>query len=171
MDRIPRIIPDPTLDDHLAIITRAVMQAGLSWAMIDANWDAYRAAFDDFAVEKVVNYDDGDVERIMNAAGVIHSRPKIEGTIRNARTLLALEREFGSIRAYQTSFPDYDAIRKDTKQRFAYLGDLSTYYWLFRTGALVPDFDEWLKGQERDHPRMREMVTLALPAEDSRDHR
>lgn len=171
MDRIPRIIPDPTLDDHLAIITRAVMQAGLSWAMIDANWDAYRAAFDDFAVEKVVNYDDGDVERIMNAAGVIHSRPKIEGTIRNARTLLALEREFGSIRTYQTSFPDYDAIRKDTKQRFAYLGDLSTYYWLFRTGALVPDFDEWLKGQERDHPRMREMVTLALPAEDSRDHR
>jgi 3-methyladenine DNA glycosylase Tag len=136
------------------------MQAGLSWAMIDAKWDAYCAAFDNFDVRKVANYDDGEVERIMNAPGVIRSRAKIQGTIHNARTLLALEREFGTIRAYQTSFPDYAAIRKDTKQRFAYLGDLSTYYWLFRTGGPVPDFDEWLKGQERDHPRMREMVSL-----------
>jgi 3-methyladenine DNA glycosylase Tag len=137
------------------------MQAGLSWAVIDAHWDEYRAAFDDFAIVKVAQYGDGDVERIMCAPGVIHSRAKIEGTIRNARTLLDVEREFGSIRAYQTSFADYDAIRKDTKKRFAYLGDLNTYYWLFRTGAPVPGFEDWLKGQERDHPRMREMVTHA----------
>jgi 3-methyladenine DNA glycosylase Tag len=155
------VIANPSLDDHLAVITRAVMQAGLSWAMIDAKWDAYRAAFDDFDVRKVANYDEGEIDRIVNSPGVIRSRAKIEGTIHNARTLLALEREFGAIRAYQTSFPDYAAIRKDTKERFAYLGDLSTYYWLFRTGGPVPDFDEWLQGQERDHPRMREMVSFA----------
>lgn len=160
-DRIPRVIANPSLDDHLAVITHAVMQAGLSWAMIDAKWDAYRAAFDDFDVRKVANYDEGEIDRIMNAPGVIRSRAKIEGTIHNARTVLALEREFGAIRAYQTSFPDYAAIRKDTKERFAYLGDLSTYYWLFRTGGPVPNFDDWLKGQERDHPRMREMVSFA----------
>jgi hypothetical protein len=135
------------------------MQAGLSWAMIDAHWDEYRAAYDDFAIAKVAAYGEPDVERIMHASGVIHSRAKIEGTIRNARTLVELEREFGSIRAYQTSFADYDTLRKDTKKRFAYLGDLNTYYWLFLTGAPVPPFDDWLKGQERDHPRMREMVT------------
>jgi 3-methyladenine DNA glycosylase Tag len=140
------------------------MQAGLSWAIIDAHWDDYREAFDDFATAKVVHYGEGDVERIMRAPGVIHSRAKIEGTIRNARALLDVEREFGSIRAYQTSFADYDAIRKDTKKRFAYLGDLNTYYWLFRTGAPVPGFEDWLSGQERDHPRMREMVTQAQAA-------
>ncbi len=136
------------------------MQAGLSWAFIDARWDEYRRAFENFDVAKVAAYGDIEIDRLMHDDGIIHARSKIEGTIRNARALIALEREFGSIRAYQTSFADYEAVRKDTKKRFAFLGDLSTYYWLFRTAVPVPDLEEWMKGQERDHPRMREMVTL-----------
>jgi hypothetical protein len=161
VDRIPRVVEDPTVNDHLAIITRAVMQAGLSWAFIDGRWDDYVRAFDGFDAARVAAYGEADVERLMQADGVIRSRSKIEGTIRNARTLIDIEREFGSVRAYQTSFAGYDAIRRDTKTRFAFLGDLSTYYWLFRTAAPVPDLEEWMKGQDRDHPRMREMVTLA----------
>ncbi len=38
------------------------------------------------------------------------------------------------------------------------MGDANTYYWLFLTGAPVPPFARWIKGQERDHPRIREMV-------------
>ena len=157
-DRIPRVVENPALSDHLAIITRAVMQAGMSWAFIYSRWDDYTAAFEGFDVAKVAAYSDLDVDRLMNADGIIHSKSKIEGTIRNAGVLLELEREHGSISAYQTSFADYDAIRRDTKKRFAFLGDLSTYYWLFRTGAPVPDLEDWMKGQDRDHPRMREMV-------------
>jgi 3-methyladenine DNA glycosylase Tag len=134
------------------------MQAGMSWAFIDARWDDYVAAFEGFDVARVAAYGDVDVDRLMNAAGIIHSKSKIEGTIRNARALVELEREHGSISAYQTSFPDYDAIRRDTKARFAFVGDLSTYYWLFRTGTPVPDLEDWMKTQDRDHPRMREMV-------------
>ena len=137
------------------------MQAGMSWAFIDSRWDAYVAAFESFAVAKVAAYGDLDVDRLMEADGIIHSKSKIEATIRNARTLIEVEREFGSIRAYQTSFADYAAVRKDTKKRFAFMGDLNTYYWLFRTGVPVPDLEEWMKDQERDHPRMREMVRLA----------
>ena len=133
----------------------------MSWAFIEARWNDYLAAFENFEVAKVAAYAEDDVDRLMNAAGIIHSKPKIEGTIRNARTLIDIEREHGSIRAYQTSFADYAAIRRDVTERFAFVGDLSTYYWLFRTGALVPDLEEWMKGQDRDHPRMREMVTLA----------
>ena len=136
------------------------MQAGLSWAFIDARWDDYLAAFDGFDVAAVAAYGEADVERLMTAPGIIHSKAKIEGTIRNARTLLELEREFGSIRAYQTSFAEYAAVRKDVKKRFAFMGDLNTYYWLFRTGVPVPDVETWMRDQERDHPRIREMVTL-----------
>ena len=160
-DRIPRVVENPTLDDHLAIVTRAVMQAGLSWAFIDATWDAYIANFDNFDTRRVAAYGDADIERLMAAAGIIHSRSKIAGTIKNAQTLLALEAEFGSLRAYHDSFATYDDARKDAKKRFAFMGDLNTYYWRFRTGATVPDLEEWMKNQERDHPRMREMVTLA----------
>jgi hypothetical protein len=159
-DRIPRVVENPTLSDHLAVITRAVMQAGLSWAFIDARWDGYVTAFEGFDVAKVAAYGNTDVDRLMRTDGVIHSKAKIEGTIRNARALLELEREHGSIRAYQTSFADYDAARKDAQKRFAYMGDLNTYYWFFRTGAPVPDVEDWMKRQERDHPRIREMVAL-----------
>jgi hypothetical protein len=38
------------------------------------------------------------------------------------------------------------------------MGDLNTYYWLFRTGAPVPDVEDWMRGQDRDHPRIRELV-------------
>jgi 3-methyladenine DNA glycosylase Tag len=151
-------VENPTLNDHLAIITRAVMQAGMSWAFIDARWESYVTAFEGFDVAKVAAYGDIEIDRLMNTDGIIHSKSKIEGTIRNARTLIDLEREFGSIHAYHASFTDYDAARKDAKKRFAFMGDLNTYYWRFRTGAPVPDLEDWMKGQDRDHPRMREMV-------------
>ena len=134
------------------------MQAGMSWAFIDARWNDHLAAFENFEIAKVAAYGEIEVDRLMNAPGVVHSKSKIEGTIRNARTLLDLEREHGSIRAYQTSFADYAALRKDVGKRFAFVGDLSTYYWLFRTGAPVPNLEDWMKTQDRDHPRMREMV-------------
>jgi hypothetical protein len=153
------VVENPTLADHLAVITRAVMQAGMSWAFIESRWHDYVSAFEQFDVPRVAAYGDMEIDRLMNTAGIIHSKSKIEGTIRNARTLLELEREHGSVRAYQTSFADYDAARADAKKRFAFLGDLSTYYWLFRTGAPVPDLEDWMKNQDRDHPRMREMVT------------
>ncbi len=156
-------ISEHSIRDHLAIITRAVFQAGLSWAMLDAKWPVFVAAFDGFAVRKVAAYGAPDVDRIMAVPGMIRSRKKIEGTIRNARALLALEREFGSVRAYQTSAP-YDALRRDVAKRFAYMGDLNAYYWLFRTGAPVPDVDAWMRTQERDHPRIREMVALERAA-------
>ena len=161
MDRIPRVVENPTLSDHLAIITRAVMQAGMSWAFIDARWENYVHAFEDFDVEKVAAYGDIEVDRLMHTDGIMHSKSKIEGTIRNARTLIELEREYGSIRAYQASFADYATACKDANQRFAFMGDLNTYYWRFRTAAAVPKFEQWIEGQGRDHPRLREMVQFA----------
>jgi Methyladenine glycosylase len=164
-DRIPRVTENPSLSDHLAIITRAVFQAGLSWSVIDARWDDYVKAFDGFDVAKVAAYDERDVDRLMRTDRIVHSRAKIEGTIRNARTLLELEREHGSVRAYQTSFKDYAAARNDAAKRFAYMGDLNTYYWRFLTGAPVPKLEEWLKGQGADHPRIREMIELERKAQ------
>jgi len=160
-ERIPRVIDQPSLDDHLEVMTRAIFQAGLSWAFIDGRWDAFRSAFEDFNLTVIATYGEGEVERIMRADGVVHSRAKIAGTIANARALKALAAEHGDLAAYAKSFPSYDALYADAKKRFAYLGDLSCYYWLFRTSLPVPPFERWMERQDRDHPRMREMVELA----------
>jgi hypothetical protein len=159
-EKIPRVSAAPTLDDHLEVMTRAIFQAGLSWAFIESRWDTFRREFGNFAVAAVAAYGDYDIERLMTADGIVHSRSKITGTIANARALQALVAEFGDVAAYAKSFPSYDALYADAKKRFAYLGDLSCYYWLFRTGLPVPPFETWMERQERDHPRMREMVLL-----------
>ncbi len=83
--------------------------------MIDARWDDYVKAFDGFDPAKVAAYDERDVERLMQTERIIHSRAKIEGTIRNARALLEIEREHGSVRAYQTSFAGLRRRRATTR--------------------------------------------------------
>jgi hypothetical protein len=156
--RIPRRVMRPTPNDHLEIITRAIFQAGLSWAMIDARWPAFRSAFDGFVVARIARYDELQIERLMTTDGIVHSAKKIAGTIANAQTLIALSDEFGSIERYLECFPSYGDLLVDAQRRFAFLGDLSCYYWLFRVGAPVPLFETWIERQAKDHPRMREMV-------------
>jgi len=161
VDAIPRIIAGPVLADHLEVMTRAIFQAGLSWAIIAARWPAFVTAFEHFEPGRVAAYDDADLERLMATDGIIHSAKKISGTFANARALLEIEREHGAVSAYASTFETYASLYADAHRRFAFLGDLSCYYWLFRTGNAVPLFDDWIARQPTDHPRMREMVMLA----------
>ena len=104
-ERIPRVIPTPTLDDHLEVMTRAIFQAGLSWALIDARWDAFRAAFEGFSVKVIATYGEGEIERLMEADGVVHSRSKIASTSANARRCCRRSPpEHGDVAAYARSF-------------------------------------------------------------------
>ena len=151
-------IAKPGLADYLAVMTRAVFQAGLSWAAIDSQWEALREAFDDFDVPEVARYRAPDIERIMTTDGVLHSKRKIEATIKNAATILELDKEYKGFRNYLRSFGSYDELTADLKRRFKFVGAISAYYFLYRVGETVPPFKQWIKTVEGDHPRIREMV-------------
>ncbi|MFT2628497.1 DNA-3-methyladenine glycosylase I, partial [Escherichia coli] len=69
-------------------MTRAVFQAGVSWAMIENKWKNFQTAFDNFDADKVANYTDADIERLANDQGIFRSRAKITGTIANAKMLV-----------------------------------------------------------------------------------
>jgi len=75
-------------------------QAGLSWSTILKKRAAYRKAFDGFDPTKVARYSTARVRRLMNDAGIVRNRAKIEATIANARAFLAVRREHGSFDAY-----------------------------------------------------------------------
>ena len=158
---IPERIEQPALADYLEVMSRAIFQAGLSWKMIESRWEAYRRLFDGFDPALVARYGEADVERILSDGGVVRTRKKIEATIENARTLLALDQAHGSVRNYLRSFASYEALAADLRSRFKFLGALSTYYLLFRTGEPVPRFEEWETTIPGDHPRMREMIAHA----------
>ncbi|HLI96300.1 MAG TPA: DNA-3-methyladenine glycosylase I, partial [Candidatus Baltobacteraceae bacterium] len=77
---VPDVIEHPQLSDYLDVMSRAVFQAGLSWASIARHWEEYRVAFDGFEPMKVALYTEGDVDRLMRAEGVLHSSRKIRAT-------------------------------------------------------------------------------------------
>lgn len=148
--------------DYLNIISRAVFSAGLSWAFIDEKWDAFEEAFDGFDPERVATYGDGDVRRLAEDPRLLHSERKIAATIENAKTLLAIDAEFGSIRRWLESFESYADAAKDVSKRFKFLSKtFGAYYFLYITGAKIrdfPTFEAWTHQTGEVHPRMRELV-------------
>lgn len=157
---IPERIEPQRLGDYLEILTRAVFQAGLSWALIEKMWPDFRRVFHDFDPQWVASLSPAQIDQVADDPGIVRSRKKIEGTVHNARTMLALERECGAFRTYLRSFGEYDALRADIRKRFKFVGDLSVYYFLFRVGEPVPAFADWAKTVKGKHPRVREMLAL-----------
>lgn len=79
-------------------------QAGLSWITILRKRENYRKAFDNFEPEKVARYGDKKFAALMNDAGIVRNRQKIQATIDNARAFLHVQEEFGSFDKYIWGF-------------------------------------------------------------------
>jgi DNA-3-methyladenine glycosylase I len=79
-------------------------QAGLSWSTILKKRPAYRKAFDRFDPARVARYTASRVLRLMNDAGIVRNRAKIESTIANARAFLAVRREHRTFDRYVWQF-------------------------------------------------------------------
>jgi 3-methyladenine DNA glycosylase Tag len=94
---------------------------------------------------------------------------KVHATIANAKALLATEREYGGFARYLRSFKEYASLAKDFKKRFAFMGDMNVWYFLFRVGETVPRFEGWVTTIPGEHPRMREMVERARSTGRSRE--
>jgi DNA-3-methyladenine glycosylase I len=73
-----------------------INQAGLNWILILKKQDNFRRAFDNFNIEKVAAYDEKDVERLMQDAGIIRNRLKINAAVENARVIRKIQEETGS---------------------------------------------------------------------------
>ena len=75
-------------------------QAGLSWLTILNKRENFRAAFANFEAEQVTLFDGRDIKRLLLDAGIVRHAGKIASTINNAKRVLELRREFGSLGAY-----------------------------------------------------------------------
>ena len=81
-------------------ITLEGAQAGLSWITILKRRHNYRRAFEDFQVDKIAQFSEQDIVRLMSDEGIIRNRLKIESTISNARYYQKTQAEFGSFSNY-----------------------------------------------------------------------
>jgi DNA-3-methyladenine glycosylase I len=168
-ETIPDVIDPTSLADYFEVMTRAVFQAGVAWKQIAQPWDAYREAFAAFDPNRVAAYDDIDVANVLATPGILRMPRKVRATIRNAKALLDTDRDYRGLRNYLRSFDSYKALAKDFKKRFAFMGDMNVWYFLFRTGEAVPRFESWVRTIPGEHPRMREMVERARTIGRSRE--
>ncbi len=91
----------PSADErHLfELLVLEGFQAGLSWRTILGKREAFRRAFAGFEPARVARFGAADVRRLLADAGIVRNRGKIEAAIRNARAVVALRREGGSLAA------------------------------------------------------------------------
>jgi len=144
-------------------------QAGLSWYTILKKRENYRVAYDGFDPEKVAKYDENKVEELMQNAGIVRNRRKIEASINNAKIFLEIQKEFGSFCNYIWKFVDNkpivnswkdisevpaktelsDQVSKDLKKRgFKFLGSTIIYSHLQATGLINDHLTDCFRWQE-----------------------
>ncbi|MBB4805940.1 DNA-3-methyladenine glycosylase I [Chryseobacterium defluvii] len=88
----------PIQDDN-ELFGRLIMeinQAGLSWETILKKEESFRNAYSNFDIRKVAAYTEKDRERLLNDSGIIRNKLKVNAAIENAKTIIELQKEFGS---------------------------------------------------------------------------
>ncbi len=133
-------------------------QAGLSWITILRKRENYRKAFAGFDAQKVANFSELDVERLLQDEGIIRNRLKITSSIKNAKLFLDIQKDYGSFSEFIWGFlPDKkpiinnwtdhksmparteisDRISSDMKKRgFKFFGTTICYAFMQATGMI-----------------------------------
>jgi DNA-3-methyladenine glycosylase I len=149
----------PVRDDirHFEFLILEGAQAGLSWSTVLHKRPAYRKAYAGFDPEKVARFNQRSVQRLMNNAGIIRNRLKIECSVSNARCFVDVQNEFGSFDDYIWAFvngkpivnrwktsrqvpatsAESDALSRDLKSRgFKFVGSTIIYAHMQAIGLI-----------------------------------
>jgi DNA-3-methyladenine glycosylase I len=149
----------PVHDDRkiYEFLVLEVFQAGLSWRTVLYKRENFRKAFAGFDYRKVARFGRREVARLLNDAGIIRNRLKIEAAIHNARRFIEVQGEYGTFAAYMWTwvngspmvrnprtlkdYPPYTdeavAWAKDLKRRgFKFLGPTVVYAHMQAVGMV-----------------------------------
>jgi DNA-3-methyladenine glycosylase I len=145
LDNIHRIYHDtmygfPLQKDN-ELFERLVLeinQAGLSWNTILNKMDNFKKAYSNFDVNKVSSYTQEDIDRLLNDAGIIRNKLKINAAINNAKVTIRLQNEFGSFKNW---LDNNKGLTKDEwvklfKKTFTFTGGEIVNEFLMSTGYL-----------------------------------
>lgn len=145
----PKQIKPKTLGDYLEVMSKAAFQSGMSWAIVEKKWPGTREAFRDFDVLKVATLTTKQIDALADDSRLIRNRRKIDAIVHNARTLIELEEQHGSFRKYLRSHGDFEALVKDMRKRFKFVGDFGAFYFLYVVGEPVPEYEVWCASRGR----------------------
>jgi DNA-3-methyladenine glycosylase I len=115
-----------------------INQAGLSWNTILNKQDNFRKAYSNFSIKVIANYDDKARTRLLNDAGIIRNKLKVDAVIYNAQILLDIQKKFGSFQSWLNN--NHPKTKEEWvklfKKTFKFTGGEITNEFLMSTGYL-----------------------------------
>ena len=135
-------------------------QAGLSWECVLNKRDNFRLCYDNFNLDKIINYDDKKIDELLQNKGIIRNKLKIKMSINNAKIFKKIQTEFGSFSNYLNSFTKgkiiyelnltnsklSDDISKDLMSRgMKFVGTTIIYSYLQAIGVIYSHDKECFK--------------------------
>ncbi len=127
-------------------------QAGLSWECVLNKREEFRNCYDNFDINKVINYGDNKIEDLMNNKNIIRNRLKIKASINNSKIFKKIQNEYGSFSKYIWSFTNNkvmyeeyevttndlsDKISKELKSKgMTFVGSTIIYSYLQAIGVI-----------------------------------
>ena len=150
----------PLKDDNLLFerLILEINQAGLSWITILKKAENFRKAYDHFDIQKIAQYGEKDVARLLADSGIIRNRLKINAAIINAQRILALRKEYASFKGW------LDSNRKLSKEQWV---KLFRKTFIFTGGEIVNEFlisTGYLTGAHDENCHVYRKVASLRPA-------
>lgn len=136
--------PIPDDNELFGRLLLEINQAGLNWTVILNKQDNFRVAYANFEVSAVANFTEADRERLLNDAGIIRNKLKVNAAIHNAQVILDLQQTYGSFQAWldhHHPLPKSDWV-KLFKKTFKFTGGEITGEFLMSTGYLPGAHEE-----------------------------
>lgn len=90
-------------------------QAGLSWECVLNKRDAFRKSYDNFSIDKIINYDDKKIEELINNKDIIRNKLKIKSSINNAIIFKKISEEYKGFYNYLKTFTRGNIIYENDK--------------------------------------------------------
>ena len=149
---------EPTYDDKdlFELLILESFQAGLSWECVLNKRENFRHAYDNFDIDKIINYDEAKINELKQNPGIIRNKLKIKASINNAKIFKQIKKEYGSFSKYIWGFTNNqiiyetnkassklsDQISKDLKKKgMTFVGTTIIYAYLQAIG-IVNSHDE-----------------------------
>jgi len=130
----------PLRDDNelFARLVLEINQAGLSWTTILNKKENFFKAYHNFDIKKVAKYDQKKIDSLLNDAGIIRNRLKINAAVENAKKIIELQKEYGSFKNW---IDHHHPLQKQDwvklfKQTFRFTGGEIVNEFLMSTGYL-----------------------------------
>jgi methyladenine glycosylase len=139
----PEQIEPRRLGDYLEVMSKAVFQSGMSWAVIDKKWPGLRDAFHEFEPLAVASLTEAQMAELTADTRIIRNRKKVEAVVDNARRMIDLDEQHKGFRKYLRSHGGFEGTVADLRKQFRFLGETGCYYFLYVVQEEVPDYDTW----------------------------